>query len=114
MTIFAQAPGSREAHKLQGIGTAYETLVDTPNKLWTLESVHFANSHGSAVGVTLEIYDGTTATVLLPAKSIAANDVYTFKDHNITLAPNELLRVKASTADVVDVTAVGYYGNQTG
>lgn len=109
--IFAQAPGSRETHKLQTIGTGYETLVPAPNKVWTLESIHFANNSGSAVGVTLEIYNGSTATVLLPAKSIAANDVYTFKDHNIPLASNELLRVKASTADVVDVTAVGYYGS---
>lgn len=107
--IFSQAPGSRETHKLQTIANTYETIVPAPNKTWTLETVHFANTSASAVGVTLEIYDGSTATVLLPAYSVAANTPYTFKDHNITLAANELLRVKASTADVVDVTAVGYY-----
>ncbi len=117
MTFSSPPPGGRETHKLQLIGTSYETLVAAPAKLWTLDSVHFANTHNSAVTVTLEIYDGTTATVLVPAKSIAANDVYTFKDHNIQLTISstgaDLLRVKAGTADKVDVTAVGFFGTQT-
>jgi hypothetical protein len=111
--IAASAPGKRETLKLTTLGTSYETLVSAPDKLWTLESILFANTSGSAVTITLEIYNGSTATVLLPGNSLAANDVYLFKDHNITLTVNELLRVKAGTADVIDVTAVGYYGNTT-
>lgn len=113
MSFASSPPGGRETHKLQLIGTSYETLVSAPEKLWTLDSVHFANTHNSAVTVTLEIYDGATATVLVPAKSIAANDVYTFKDHNVQLRVSELFRVKAGTADKVDVTAVGFFGTQT-
>lgn len=114
MSAFAQVNGKRQTEKLNAISTSYATLVDAPSKLWTLDSVHFANYHSGAVGVTLEIYDGTTATVLLPAKSVAAADVYTFKDHNVTLGPGETLRVKATTGSVVDVTAVGFEGMSSG
>jgi hypothetical protein len=115
MTALSTVSGLRQTHKLRGIASAsYTTLVPAPNKLWTLDSVHFANYHSGAVGVTLEIYDGSAATVLLPEKSVDTEDTYTFKDHNITLGANEILRVKAATASVVDVTAVGFEGMATG
>lgn len=114
MTVIAQIGGKRQTFKARAIASAsYTTLVAAPNKLWTLDSVHFANYHSGAVGVTLEIYDGANATVLLPAYSVPANSPYTFKDHNITLGSTETLRVKAATTSVVDVTAVGFEASAT-
>lgn len=106
-------PGKRETHKLRAIGTGYTTLVPAPDRLWTLDSVLFVNDSASSDSVSLEIFDGTLATKLVPQHPVAAHDVYLFRDHNITLARNELLRVKSSVGAVTDVTAVGFYGTQT-
>jgi hypothetical protein len=112
--IFSQAQGNRERREVRGINASAEVLLEAPERRWTLDSVLFANTSGSSVNITLDINDGVNTTILLPAKALAAHDVYLFKDHNIIINAGETLRVTASTADVIDATASAFYGNTTG
>jgi len=108
MSLFAQMGGKRQTFKLRDIASAsYTTLVPAQETVWTLDSLWATNDSGSAATFILETYDGTNATVMVPNKSIAANDYLPVTDHHVTLEPGEILRVKAGTNAVIDVTAVG-------
>jgi hypothetical protein len=87
--------------------TGAQTYYTVPaNTTTIIRSIHIANTSGTAATATLSIGADAAGTRLLPAKSIAANEVYHLPCF-IVLTAAETLRGLAGTTNVLTLTVSG-------